>query len=128
MSALASVAMVSGTPSCSLSSIAVAPISWTEGQRCLDTAEGHGFDILEILADKCWLSCFFLSWNFFSTYQKVFLNLLIDLVESSLSVVHDQLRIFVFPGPGCVLVSADVFVTQAQRPQGRVGKFLKYKT
>lgn len=50
MSALASVAMVSGTPSCSLSSIAVAPISWTERQKCLDMAEGHGFDILEILS------------------------------------------------------------------------------
>lgn len=33
MSALASVAMVSGTPSCNLSSMAVAPMSWTEGYR-----------------------------------------------------------------------------------------------
>lgn len=64
----------------------------------------------------------------FFTHQQVVLDLLVHTVEGSLSVAHSHLGVFVFPGPGLVLVCADVFVTQAQRPQGRVGKDLKSKT
>lgn len=65
---------------------------------------------------------------FFSTHHQVVLDLLIHAVKGSVSVDHDHLGFFVSPGPGCVLVCADVFVTQAQRPQGRIGKYLKYNT
>lgn len=61
------------------------------------------------------------------THQKVLLNLFIHPVQGLLSVGHGHLGIFVFPGPGGKLVRADVFVTQAQRSQGCIGKILEQK-
>ncbi|KAF3848750.1 hypothetical protein F7725_015247 [Dissostichus mawsoni] len=49
------------------------------------------------------------------------------LLFGGVSVRHGDLRLFVSPGPGFVICRADVFVTQAQRPQGGVGKDLKHK-
>lgn len=60
-----------------------------------------------------------------STCHEVLLNLLVHSVESSVSVERDQLSLSVFPGPGFKLTGADVFVAQAQRPQGGVGKLLE---
>lgn len=61
------------------------------------------------------------------THQKVLLNLLIHPVQGLVSVGHGHLGFFVLPGPGRKLVCADVFVTQAQSPQGCVGKFLQHR-
>lgn len=62
-----------------------------------------------------------------SSHHEVALDLLIHAVEGCVSVHHGHLGVFVFPWPGCVLVRTDVLVAQAQRPQGRIGKFLKHK-
>lgn len=63
-----------------------------------------------------------------STCHEVLLNLLVHAVESSLPIGRDQLSLSVFPGPGFKLAGADVFVTQAQRPQGGAGKLLEQTT
>lgn len=60
-----------------------------------------------------------------SSHHQVLLHLFIYSVKGGVSVDHDQLGLFVFPGPDLVLVCTDVFVTQAQRPQGIVGKVLQ---
>lgn len=64
----------------------------------------------------------------FSAHHQVVLDLLVHAVEGTLSVHHGHLGFFVLPGPDLVLLFTDVFVTQAQRPQGRVGKDLKHRT
>lgn len=65
--------------------------------------------------------------NICFAHQEVLLDLLVHPVQDLLPVGHGHLGIFVFPGPGSKLVRADVFVAQAQRPQGGVGKFLEHK-
>ena len=110
ISALASLAMVSGTPSWSLSSIAVAPISWRMKETVsFDAAISSA--VLKIVR---------------FAHQEVLLDLLVHLVQGLLSVDHGHLGVFVLPGPGRKLVRADVFVAQAQSPQGGIGKFLQH--
>lgn len=60
----------------------------------------------------------------FPTHHQVVLDLLIHSIQGSFAVIHGHLGLFVSPGPGFELFSADVFVTQAQCPQGLVGKDL----
>lgn len=64
----------------------------------------------------------------FSAHQQVVLDLLVHSVKGSISVRHGHLGFFVVPGPGGILGGADVFVAQAQCPQGCVGKDLKHRT
>lgn len=63
----------------------------------------------------------------FSTYHQVLLDVLIDSVEGGFSVHHVQLGFFVSAGPSLKLAGADVLVTQAERPQGLIGKDLQDK-